>query len=179
MDAIPAIAGLPGRACKRAAKLHANKGYYYKRCRAYLRRRGIASRIARRGVEGSEKPGKHRWVVERTRLITWLVCRLWQAAHPLCKAAGYPRGIAETGRCDHLCTLRGSVVLAALRSPAHLHAGGVVTAATARLAVVVHHQGRLMVQHHLSLSLQAPPKVLQPPCSCWSLQPPWRASGSN
>ena len=83
MDAIPAIAGLPGRARKRAAKLHANKGYDNKRCRAYLRRRGIASRIARRGVEGSEKLGKHRWVVERTRLITWLVCRLWQAAHPL------------------------------------------------------------------------------------------------
>ena len=83
MDAIPAIAGLPGRARKRAAKLHANKGYDYKRCRAYLRRRGIASRIAGRGVESSEKLGKHRWVVERTRLITWLVCRLWQAAHPL------------------------------------------------------------------------------------------------
>ena len=66
MDAIPAIAGLPGRACKRAAKLHANKGYDNKRCRAYLWRRGIASRIARRGVEGSEKLGKHRWVVERT-----------------------------------------------------------------------------------------------------------------
>jgi IS5 family transposase len=79
MDAIPAIAGLPGRARKRAAKLHADKGYDYKRCRAYLRRRGIASRIARRGVESSEKLSKHRWVVERTRLVCWF----WQAAHPL------------------------------------------------------------------------------------------------
>lgn len=70
MDAIPVIAGLPGRARKRPAKLHADKGYDYKRCRIYLRRRGIASRIAsriaRRGVESSEKLGKHRWVVERT-----------------------------------------------------------------------------------------------------------------
>jgi transposase len=72
MDAIPAIAGLPGRARKRPAKLHADKGYDYKRCRAYLRRRGIASRIARRGVESSEKLGKHRWVVERTRLMAGL-----------------------------------------------------------------------------------------------------------
>lgn len=66
MDAIPAVAGLSGRARKRPAKLHADKGYDYKRCRAYLRRRGIASRIARRGVESSETLGKHRWVVERT-----------------------------------------------------------------------------------------------------------------
>lgn len=66
MDAIPAVVGLPGRPRKRPAKLHADKGYDYNRCRAYLRRRGIASRIARRGVESSEKLGKHRWVVERT-----------------------------------------------------------------------------------------------------------------
>jgi len=46
MDAIPAIAGLLGRARKRPAKLHADKGYDYKRCRAYLRQRGVASRIA-------------------------------------------------------------------------------------------------------------------------------------
>jgi transposase len=66
VDAIPAIAGLPGRPRKRPSKLHADKGYDYKRCRAHLRQRGIASRIARRGVESSERLGKHRWVVERT-----------------------------------------------------------------------------------------------------------------
>lgn len=38
----------------------------YRRCRAHLKKRGILSRIARRGVESSEKLGKHRWVVERT-----------------------------------------------------------------------------------------------------------------
>ena len=66
VDAIPAIAGLAGRPRKRPAKLHADKGYDYKRCRQHLRQRGIASRIGRRGIESSERLGKHRWVVERT-----------------------------------------------------------------------------------------------------------------
>ncbi|OBY84535.1 transposase [Delftia sp. JD2] len=62
VHAIPAIAGLPAHPRKRPAKLHADKGYDYKRCRAHLRQRGIA----RRGVETSERLGKHRWMVERT-----------------------------------------------------------------------------------------------------------------
>lgn len=66
VDAIPAIAGLPGRPRRRPAKLHADKGYDFKRCRAHLRQRGIIGRIARRGIESSERLGKHRWVVERT-----------------------------------------------------------------------------------------------------------------
>lgn len=60
-DANPTIAGLPGRRRKRPAKLHANKGYDYKRCRAHLKQRGIASRIARRGIKNSERLDKHRW----------------------------------------------------------------------------------------------------------------------
>ena len=66
VDAIPAIADLGGRPRKRPSKLHADKGYDYKHCRAHLRQRGIASGITRRGVESSERLGKHRWVVERT-----------------------------------------------------------------------------------------------------------------
>lgn len=66
LDAIPAIAGLTGRPRKRPHKLHADKGYDYRRCRAYLKGRGILCRIARRGVHSSETLGKHRWVVERT-----------------------------------------------------------------------------------------------------------------
>ncbi|KUF38049.1 IS5 family transposase [Comamonas kerstersii] len=66
LDAIPAVKGLQGRPRRRPYKLHADKGYDYARCRAHLRKRGILSRIARRGVESSEKLGKHRWVVERT-----------------------------------------------------------------------------------------------------------------
>lgn len=66
VDAVPAIKGLPGRPRQRPTKLHADKGYDYRRCRAHLKQRGITSRIARRGVESSERLGKHRWVVERT-----------------------------------------------------------------------------------------------------------------
>ena len=66
VDAIPAVKGLLGHPRRRPHKLHADKGYDYRRCRAHLKKRGILSRIARRGVESSEKLGKYRWVVERT-----------------------------------------------------------------------------------------------------------------
>ncbi|WP_433662426.1 transposase [Nocardia sp. CA-128927] len=35
-----------------------------------MRDRGIAVRIARKGIESSQKLGKHRWVIERS--IAWL-----------------------------------------------------------------------------------------------------------
>jgi transposase len=39
-----------------------------------LRTRGIAPRIARRGIDSSERLGRYRWVVERTQ--SWLLgCR--------------------------------------------------------------------------------------------------------
>lgn len=63
-DAIPAVPGLNGQPRKRPSKLLA--GCDFARCRRYLRRRGFKARIARRGVESSEQPGRHRWAVERT-----------------------------------------------------------------------------------------------------------------
>lgn len=60
----------PGRPRVRPCKLHADKAYDCRRCRRYLRRRGIACRIARKGVESSTKLGRHRWVVERT--LAWM-----------------------------------------------------------------------------------------------------------
>jgi IS5 family transposase len=52
---------------KRPNKLHAEKAYDFPRCReALLRTRGITPRIARRGIESSEKLGRYRWTVERT-----------------------------------------------------------------------------------------------------------------
>jgi transposase len=59
-----------GRPRKRPEKLHADKAYDSKRCREALRNRGIKVRIARKGIESSEKLGCHRWVVERT--LAWL-----------------------------------------------------------------------------------------------------------
>ncbi|WP_431606321.1 IS5 family transposase [Kocuria rosea] len=60
-----------GRPRRRPIKLHADKAYDNKRVRRYLRRRGITARIARIGVDSSERLGRHRWVVERT--ISWLL----------------------------------------------------------------------------------------------------------
>jgi len=74
VDAVPPIkgpCGRPGRPRKRPAKLHLDKGYDYPRCRRELRRRGITPRIARRGVESSQRLGRHRYVVERS--LAWLV----------------------------------------------------------------------------------------------------------
>ena len=69
LDAVPPVRQCAGRPRKRPGKLHADKGYDYDRCRRAARRRGITPRIARRGVEGSERLGRHRWVIERT--LAW------------------------------------------------------------------------------------------------------------
>ncbi len=60
-----------GRPRRRPLKLHADKGHDNRRCRAYLLRWGIAARIARIGIESSQRLGRHRWVVERA--IDWLL----------------------------------------------------------------------------------------------------------
>jgi transposase len=73
VDAIPPLR-LPGkrrgRPRQRPRRLHADKGYDSPRCRPALRARGIIARIARRGIESSERLGRYRWVVERT--LSWL-----------------------------------------------------------------------------------------------------------
>jgi transposase len=69
LDVVPPIRQCAGRPRKRPAKLHADKAYDYRRCRRACRRRGITPRIARRGVDSSERLGRHRWVVERT--LAW------------------------------------------------------------------------------------------------------------
>jgi transposase len=70
VDAIEPIKRPVGRPRKRPAKLHADKAYDSKPLREELRRRSIRPRIARRGIESSERLGKHRWVVER--MLAWL-----------------------------------------------------------------------------------------------------------
>jgi len=71
LDAIPPVrTGKRGRPRHRPDKLHADKAYDHRRCRAECRRRGITPRIARRGIEDGERLGRHRWVVERT--LAWL-----------------------------------------------------------------------------------------------------------
>ena len=69
LDGIPAIRSRRGPRRRRPAKLHADKGYDADRLRADCRRRGIIPRIARRGIESSERLGRWRWKIERS--ISW------------------------------------------------------------------------------------------------------------
>ena len=69
VDAIPPIRRPSGQRRTRPAALHADKAYDIPRCPRYLRRRGITARIARKGIESSQKLGRYRWVVERT--LAW------------------------------------------------------------------------------------------------------------
>jgi IS5 family transposase len=74
VDAIPPIIGprgRPGRPRKRPAKLHGDKAYDSADLRRALRARGITPRLARRGINSSERLGRYRWVVERT--LSWLL----------------------------------------------------------------------------------------------------------
>jgi transposase len=74
VDDIPRVRTPAGGRRSRPDKVHADKAYDHRHCRGYLTRRGIRVRIARRGVESSERLGRHRWKAERT--IAWLAgCR--------------------------------------------------------------------------------------------------------
>jgi transposase len=66
LEDIPPVRMPSGRRRRRPAKVHADKAYDHRRCRRYLRRRGIRPRIARRMVESSARLGRHRWRIERT-----------------------------------------------------------------------------------------------------------------
>jgi transposase len=58
--------GEPGRPRRWPLKLHGDKAYDRRHCREFLAQHRIVARIARIGVESSERLGRHRWVVERT-----------------------------------------------------------------------------------------------------------------
>jgi transposase len=68
--AIPAIKSQRGPRRRKPAKLHADKAYDRPDLRRWVRDRGSAVRIARKGIGSSQKLGKHRWVIERT--VAWL-----------------------------------------------------------------------------------------------------------
>jgi transposase len=70
VQAIPAVRSRRGPRRRRPARLHADKAYGQADLRGWLRDRGIAVRIARKGIETSDKLGRHRWVIERT--LAWL-----------------------------------------------------------------------------------------------------------
>jgi transposase len=86
--AIPTIKSRRDPRRRRPGKLHADKAYDQIELRDWVRDRGIAVRIARKGIESSTKLGKHRWVIERS--IAWLfgyhrlTIRYERYAHDFC-----------------------------------------------------------------------------------------------
>lgn len=67
---IPAVRTRRGPRRRRPDKVRADKAYHSAGNLAWLRERHITPRIARPGVESSERLGRHRWKIER--LISWL-----------------------------------------------------------------------------------------------------------
>jgi IS5 family transposase len=72
LDDVPPVRTPSRRRRTRPGTVDADKGDDSHANRAYLRRRGIRARIARRGVESSTRLGQHRWRVERS--LSWLSC---------------------------------------------------------------------------------------------------------
>ncbi|GHJ47433.1 IS5 family transposase [Catellatospora sp. TT07R-123] len=71
LDSVTPIRSRRGQPRRKPAKLHADKAYDNQYIRAALRTDRIGIRIARRGVESSQRLGRHRWVIERT--LSWLM----------------------------------------------------------------------------------------------------------
>jgi transposase len=70
VKAIPTVRSRRGPHRRRPGKLHADKAYDQPELRLWVRRQGTAVRIARKGIEPTERIGQHRWVIERT--MSWL-----------------------------------------------------------------------------------------------------------
>jgi transposase len=70
VDAVPAVRGKVGRPRRRPERVTADRGYDHDKHRRELRRRGIASEIARRQTKHGSGLGRVRWVVEGT--FAWL-----------------------------------------------------------------------------------------------------------
>jgi Transposase DDE domain len=71
LDSVAPVRGRRGRPRHRPQKLHADKAYNQPALRDEISRRGITVRIARKGIESSQKLGRHRWVVESC--LAWLM----------------------------------------------------------------------------------------------------------
>ena len=70
LEAVPAVAGRPGRPRRRPDSLIADRGYDHDKYRRLVRERGVEPLIARRQTEHGSGLGRQRWVVERT--FAWL-----------------------------------------------------------------------------------------------------------
>ncbi|MBA8824158.1 hypothetical protein FHX42_001487 [Saccharopolyspora lacisalsi] len=66
VTAIPKVRSRRGPQRGEPAELHGDKGYDYDELRRWPRQRGITPRIAGKGIESSDAPGRYRWVIERS-----------------------------------------------------------------------------------------------------------------
>ncbi len=108
LDAVPGVERPSGQRRRCPAKRHADKGCDFVGCRGSLRRRGIACRIVRRGVESIERLGRRRWVIERT--VAWLEL-LPPPDRPRRAPRGHPRSLPPPRPCHHLLGSRPGPVL--------------------------------------------------------------------
>jgi transposase len=111
LDSVHPVRGQRGPPRKRPTKLHADKGYDFPRCQRACRDRGIAPRIARRGVESSERLGRYCWVVERT--LAWLH-RFRRLAVRYERRSDIHRAFLSSRVRADLVQVRGEVLLGAL-----------------------------------------------------------------
>jgi transposase len=70
VDAVPPIAGKPGRPRRRPEKVQGDRAYHSASHERQLRQRGIRPVLAHRNTDHGSGLGKTRWVVERT--LSWL-----------------------------------------------------------------------------------------------------------
>ncbi|MFE9328742.1 IS5 family transposase [Nocardia sp. NPDC052278] len=76
VKAMPAVRSRRGLRRRKPGKLHADKAYDAAELRRWVRDRGIGVRVARKGIESSERLGRHRWVIERTMCAAKAACRI-------------------------------------------------------------------------------------------------------
>lgn len=116
--AIPAVRSRRGPRRRRPAKLHADKAYDHTELRKWVRDRGIGVRIARKGIEPSDRLGRHRWVIERT--ISWLTG--YPPAQPPLRPQGdalpgLPHSRRRIDRLQEACEVEINDVRQGLRRP--------------------------------------------------------------
>ncbi len=70
VQGIQAVRSRRGPRRRSPAKLHCDKTYYSRKQRRWLRERSNGVRLARSGIESSQRLGRHRYKVERS--IAWL-----------------------------------------------------------------------------------------------------------
>jgi len=114
VESIPAVKGLAGRARKRPGKLHADRAYASRAHRAWLRRRGIAARIARYAwsrAKGSTDGGG-------SSSAPWVSYTAFADCAYARAASRHPPGAPFTCLLAHLLAVCRTVLLGALKATA-------------------------------------------------------------